>query len=165
MSLLQGPQPDNGCVLPAFVKWYKDNQLDLNVTKTKKFIIDFRKDEPKPKAIVIHFQEVEIVNSYKYLGTIFNSQLMFDTNTESTVKRGQQRNHLMRRLNSCNVSKNILCDFYHSFIKSLLTFSFICWFNELSLKDKNSLNRVVKVSEQFVLMPSGKRCYVPPEEN
>lgn len=84
------------------------NQLDLNVTKTKEFIIDFRKDRPKPKASVIHGQEVEIVNSSKYLGTIFNSQLMFDTNTESIIKREQQRNHLMQKLSSRNVSKKNL---------------------------------------------------------
>lgn len=55
----------------------------------------------------------------------------------------------MRKLNSSNVSKSILCNLYRSFIKSLLTFSFICSFYGLSVKDKNSLSSIVKVCSEI----------------
>ena len=61
---------------------------------------------------------MEIVTSYKYLGTIFDDHLKFDVNTEAIVKRGQQRIHLLRKLNSFSVSPVILCRFYQSFIES-----------------------------------------------
>ena len=43
----------------------------------------------------------------------------------------------------------VLCNFDHSFIENLLTFSFICWFSGLSVKEKNSLNTVVKVRSKI----------------
>ena len=81
---------------------------------------------------------------------MFDSKLKFDANTDSVVKRGQQRIYLMRKLNSFNVCERILRNFYLSFIESLITFSFICWYNGLTLKDKNSLNGIVKVCSKII---------------
>ena len=64
----------HGSALPAFISWCDNNSLDLNVSKTKELIIDFGKNRTKPVANYIHGKEVEIVDSYKYLGTIFDSQ-------------------------------------------------------------------------------------------
>ncbi len=199
VSLLQGAQSDHGCALSLFVNWCDANFLDLSVTKTKELVIDFRRNCPKPVASTINGNDVEIVETCKYLGTMFDSKLKFDTNTESIVKRGQQRIHLLRKLNSFNVSKSILCSFYHSFIESLLTFSFICWFYGLSVKEKNNLSSIVKscskiiglqltdlsslwkkravqkarqimghpdhiLSQEFRLMPSGRRYLAPPRK-
>lgn len=160
LSLLQGSESDHGCALPAFVKWCDDNFLDLNVLKTKELIIDFRQNSDEPKASTIHGEDVQIVDTYKYLGTVFDSQLKFDVNTESVVKRGQQRIYLMRKLNSFCVCDTILCNFYQSFIESLLTFSFICWFNGLSVKDKNSLNGIVKVCSKIIGAQQRDLCYL-----
>lgn len=199
LSLLQGAQSGHGSALSQFVNWCDDNFLDLNVTKTKELIIDFRKNQSTPEASIIHGENVEIVETYKYLGTMFDSNLRFDKNTESIIKRGQQRIHLMRKLNSFNVSQRILCYFYHSFIESLLTFSFTCWFYGLSVRDKNRLNSIVRIcskiigaqltdlstlwkkrvlqkarqvmscpdhvlSQEFCLMPSGRRYLAPPRK-
>ena len=112
LSLPQDTQLDHGLALNDFIKWCDDNFLDLNVRKTKELIIDFRNNSAEPKKSQIHGEPVGIVETYKYLGTIFDS----DKNTESLVKQGQQRIHLMHKLNS--VSKTILCSFYHSFIES-----------------------------------------------
>ena len=39
--------------------------------------------------------------------------------------------------------------FYKSCIQSVLTFSFICWFGNVSQKDKNKLQRVVNISSKI----------------
>ncbi|KAJ0066452.1 hypothetical protein NL108_013223 [Boleophthalmus pectinirostris] len=148
-SLSCREQTDHGRALPAFIEWCDNNHLDLNVAKTKEMVVDFRKKVHNPIASSIHGEAVEMVDSYKYLGTVFDSSLRFDKNTEHIVKRGQQRVHLMRKLSSFNVSSNILNNFYHSYIESLMTFSFICWFYGLSVKDKNSLNQIVKVCSKI----------------
>ncbi len=128
----------------------RQNFLDLKVSKTKELIINFGKTADIPKPSTIHGEDVEIVDNYKFLGTVLDSQLKFDANTESTVKQGQQRIHLLRKLNSFKVSDMTLNLFYQSFIESLLTFSFICWFNGLSMKDRNSLNGIVKVCSKII---------------
>lgn len=121
LTLLQGSESDHGSALPDFVNWCDENFLDLNVKKTKELVIYFRKNGGKPEASSIHGNEVEIVETYKYLGTMFYSQLKFHKNTECIVKRGQQRIHSLRKLNSFKVCNKILCMFYQSFIESLLT--------------------------------------------
>ena len=98
LSLLQGAQSDHGCALPSFVEWCDDNYLDLNVLKTRDLITDFRRNRPDPAARTIHGGNVEIVETYKYVGTMFDFRLKFDKNTQAIVKRGQQRIHLLRSL-------------------------------------------------------------------
>ncbi len=134
------------------------SQVDFNICVTHskhcvylfcQIIIDSRKNNTEPKPSIIHSKDVAIVDNYKYLGTLFDSQPKFDVNTDTIVKRGQ-RIHLLRKLNSFNVCNTVLCVFHQSFIESLLTLSFICWYNGLSVKDRNSLNNTVKVCSEII---------------
>ena len=68
-----------------------------------------------------------------YLGTIFEDTLKWDLNTEAMTRKGCQQLHLLQKLRSFNVDPTILELFYNSFIRSVLTFSFICWFIILML--------------------------------
>ncbi len=76
------------------------------------------------------------VEQYKYLGTV-------SPNTEVLCKRGQQRLYCLWKLRSFNVDKTLMCMFYRSYIESLLSFSLLCWFNSLNVKNKNCLERIV----------------------
>jgi hypothetical protein len=112
--------------------------------------VDLRKTKVDVTASMIHNEPVEIVDTFKYLGTVFDNKLKWDVNTEHIVKRGQQRVHLLRKLNSFSVSPVILCRFYQSFIESLISFSFICWFRSLSVHDKNSLTGIVNLCSKII---------------
>ena len=149
LTLLQGEGNSHGDSLSDFVGWCDSNFLELNVSKTKEMCIDFRKTEFDVSASMIHNEPVDIVESFKYLGTIFDNKLKWDVNTEDIVKRGQQRMHLLRKLNSFSVSSVILCRFYQSFIESLISFSFICWFRNLSVHDRNSLTGIVNLCSKI----------------
>ena len=135
-----------------FVDWCGNSYLDLNVTKTKEMIVDFRRQEHSPGKTSIHNNEVEIVSKYKCLGTIFDDQLKWD-NTEEIVKKGQQRLYLLRKLNYFSVDQKILTLFYKSFIGSVLSFSFICWFHSLGVKNRNSLQRIVRIASKITAVP------------
>lgn len=119
LSLLQGSESSHGKALSDYIDWCDMSSLDLNVCKTKEMVFDFRKNTVKPSTSVVHGEEVEIVHNYKYFGTVFDSSLKFDMNTDLTIRKEHQRIHLLRKLNSFNVSQSILCNFYHSFIKTL----------------------------------------------
>ena len=58
--------------------------------------------------------------------------------------------YLLRKLKSFSVSSIILSRFYQSFIESLLCFSFVCWFNSLSIHDKNSLHSIVNICSKII---------------
>ena len=84
--------------------------LDLDVNKTKDLVSDFRRNGGKHKASTIHGNEVEVVETYKYLSCFWFTVEVWQ-NIESTVKRGQQRIHLLRKLNSFNVCNKLRVSF------------------------------------------------------
>jgi hypothetical protein len=47
--------------------WFRDNNLYLNVSKTKERIMDYRKRWPEQAPIHIHGAVVERVESFKFL--------------------------------------------------------------------------------------------------
>ena len=147
LSLLNDTESVHGYALTKFIEWCDDSFLDLNVSKTKEIIIDFRKSTSAHEVSLIHNKGVEIVDNYKYLGTVFDSKLKFDANSVTIIKRAQQRVHLLRKLSSFNVCNTMLQIFYSSFIE---TFSFICWYNGLTVRDRNSLNNVVRVCSKII---------------
>ena len=59
--------------------WCSENDLELNVSKTKEMVFDFRK-----KLLTIAGEVIEEVKSFKFLGTTISSDLKWDGNQEST---------------------------------------------------------------------------------
>ena len=71
--------------------------------------------------------------------------LNLNANSDFINKKCQSRLYCLRKLLSFHVNTDILCTFYHCSLESVLTFSFVCWYSELSVKCKNVLDRVVNV--------------------
>ena len=132
LSLLQGSECHHGPALDEFVEWCDNTYLNLNVKKTKDMIIDFRRQGRSPPKTFVHNQEVEIVSTYTYFGSIFDNKLKLDLYTEAILKKGQQRLYFLRKLRSFMVDREILSLFYKTYIESVISFSFICWLQNLS---------------------------------
>ena len=67
------------------VDWCTNNDLELNVAKTKEMIIDFRKNKTAMPPLAIG-EQVELVDSFKFLGTTIANTLKWDTNAETIAK-------------------------------------------------------------------------------
>ena len=64
---------------------------------------------------------MECVESYKYLGTIIESKLNFEANSEALCQKGHQRLYCLRKMSYFNIAdKTMLTQFDHAFIKSVL---------------------------------------------
>ena len=61
----------------------KKNFLKLSLKKTKEMIIDFSKTPVQHEPLVINDGTVEIVEEYKYLGTIIDNKFDFSSHMES----------------------------------------------------------------------------------
>jgi hypothetical protein len=133
-----------------FTAWCKENYLDLNVKKTKEMVIDFRRNPDSVPVLFIDGTKVERVGEYKYLGTIIDSKLTFTPNTNAIHKKCQPRLYCLQKLRSLNVNHSVLCAFYRCFLESVLTFGLMCWFGGLCVKNRNVLDRVVKVCGKIV---------------
>ena len=130
-------------------RWCKDNYLDLNVEKTREMVIDFKRNGCVGEH-VIEGVIVEKVNEYKYLGTVLDNKLTFESNTSCIVKKCNWRMFCMFRLRSFGVSRKTLQMFYRSFIESVLTSYFVCWFGTVSVKNRGRLNSIVNRGSKVV---------------
>ena len=133
-----------------FSGWCDQNFLELNVGKTKEMVVDFKRNRTDVGALQIRGQTVERVEEYRYLGTIIDNKFNFEKNVESIHKKCRQRMVILYQLRSLMVSNKILTQCYRSFVESILTFSFICWFGSLNLKNSKNLDRVVKQCSKIV---------------
>ena len=95
-------------------------------------------------------QNIEIVHSYKYLRTIIDDKLSWDENTTNLYKKGQQRLYFLRKLNALHVDRNILSLFHDYVVNIVMTFGLICWWGNLSVKNRGKLNKLHTISCKIV---------------
>ena len=76
-------------------------------------------------------------------------KLCFEQNTSLLFKKGQQRLYCLRKLAKFNVEKTLMTLFYRSFVESVVTFSLICWYGSITVKQENSLSKLIKVSSRI----------------
>ncbi|KAK5904468.1 hypothetical protein CesoFtcFv8_006028 [Champsocephalus esox] len=111
-----------------FVGWCDNNHLQLNISKTKELVVDFRRSRKRPLTpITIRGKDVEVVNSYKFLGVHLNNKLDWSDNTDALFRKGQSKLFFLRMLRSFNVCTRLLQMFYQSVVASVLFFAVVCW--------------------------------------
>lgn len=131
--------------------WCQTVKLEINVTKTKELII-----QTKPRGasninpVVLDSRPVEVVENFKYLGTIIDRTLSFNVNSESIFKRANQRMFLIRKLRSFRVSQHILEMAYRGLVESILQFNITAWYGNLNVKDKNKLSKIVNTAGKVI---------------
>ena len=106
------------------ISWCNDNKLELNVNKTKEMIVDFRRKKSSPSSpLVIDGRTVEIVQHFKLLGSTISSNLKWELNVDTIVKKAQQRLYVLRMLTSFGLTTQVMLNFYRAVIESVPTFS------------------------------------------
>lgn len=108
-------------------KWCSNNNLLLNVSKTKEIAMDFRKGHFEHPPLTIDGAAVERVGSTKFLGVHICEDLSWTTNTTSLVKKAQQRLYFLRKLKKASAPPPILSTFYRGTIESTLTSCITVW--------------------------------------
>ncbi|TWW81783.1 hypothetical protein D4764_01G0015980 [Takifugu flavidus] len=83
------------CLVRDFVAWCHNNSLQLNTSKTKELVIDFGRDRPRPRPVQIGTEEVEGVQTYKYLGLWLDNRLDWTSNTRQLYKNTQSRMYFL----------------------------------------------------------------------
>ena len=77
---------------------------------------------------------MEVVDSFKYLGTVVDQKLTFTQQVDFVFKKAQQCLFLLRKLKYFGVSHGILEMVYRSLIESILAFSIVTWFGALAVR-------------------------------
>jgi len=127
----------------------EDNDLILNIDKTKELIMDFRKKSIL-QPLIIKGTEVERVESHKFLGLRVSSNLSWTINTAVTVKKAQQRLYFIRLLRKAGLSRNPLIQAYRGLVESILTNGIIVWFGSTTQAERRALQRVITTAEKII---------------
>jgi hypothetical protein len=138
--------------IDSLTSWFDSSFLELNVQKTKEICFEDSRvrDASLVRPVKIKGENVEQVETFKYLGTVLDYKLSFSFHVDSVCKKANQRLYLLRKLRSFDVSSEILETVYRSLIESILTFNIVAWFGNLSVKDRTRLTRVVKLAGKIV---------------
>ena len=111
--------------------------------------IDFGKNPVVTPPVVLNNQVVEVVNQYKYLGILVDNKLTFEPQVDAVCKKVHQRMYFYRKLRNFYVDNTFMQMFYSCFIESVLTFTFICWYGSISIKNKNRLQGLTNICSKI----------------
>jgi hypothetical protein len=132
------------------VDWCDRNFLELNVTKTEEMVIDFRRKSDDVHPLVIKGEEVRIVHSYKYLGTVIDDKLEWTPNIEACCKKASQRLFFLRRLRQFRVNSTILNLFFQSTVQSMLLYNQLCFYGAAKKADREQMDKIVKAASAVI---------------
>ena len=93
------------------VDWCTNNDLELNVAKTKEMIVDFRKNKTAMTPLTNSEQQLELVDSFKFLGTTIANTIKWDINAETIAKKAQKRMFFLRQLKQFRANKSNVTQF------------------------------------------------------
>ena len=102
------------------MNWCDKNYLYLNVCKIKEMCIDFRKNQRCPKLICIKGEAVERVETFKYLGVVFDSELNWKDNMNSVLKKVNTRMYCLKKLRCFGVNSGMLVSCYNAVYYSVI---------------------------------------------
>ena len=133
--------------------WCIRNKLQLNSSKTKEMIIDFRKKSEDHTPLSINGACVERVASFKFLGTVISEDLTWTANTTALVKKAQQTLHFLRVLRRNHREEKLQVSFYRATIEPVLMYCVTVWFAACSAADRRALQRVTRAAEKVIGCP------------
>ncbi|KAI3368906.1 hypothetical protein L3Q82_025426 [Scortum barcoo] len=130
--------------------WCRQNNLCINVKKTKEMIVDFRRGRHLPSPLYIGGTAVEVVSSFRYLGVHISDDLTWSKNTSCLIRKAHQRLYFLRRLRRAGMGSSVLTSFYRCVVESVLSSCIIVWHGSCSAAEKKALQRVVKAAQRTV---------------
>ncbi len=130
--------------------WCSDNNLSLNVEKTKEIFVDFRRVHTQHAPLTINGATVERVSSTKFLGVHITEDLSWTNNTAALAKKAQQCLYFFRKLRRARAPASIMCTFYRGTIESILTSCITVWYGACNASCRKTLQRIVRAAEKIV---------------
>ncbi|KAK1798577.1 hypothetical protein P4O66_006874 [Electrophorus voltai] len=123
--------------------WCQENNLLLNVSRTKDLIVDCsKKQERHYQPVRISGTTVERVDNFRYLGVHISQDLSWSHNTNSLAKKARQCLYHLRHLRDFRLPSKVLQNFYTCTIESILTGNITIWFGNSTKQDRQALQRV-----------------------
>ncbi|XP_059833317.1 aquaporin-4 isoform X2 [Hypanus sabinus] len=99
------------------VEWCHNNNLSLNLNKTKELIVDFRRGKPEVhEPVIIRGSEVERVSNFKFLGVTISEDLSWIHHINTIAKKARQCLYFLRSLQRFGMSSKTSANFLRSVV-------------------------------------------------
>eukprot|EP00061_Rhincodon_typus_P016855 g45284.t1 len=125
----------------SLVAWCNENNLSLNVSKSKELIIDFRKKGGEHAPIYINGNEVERMEKVKFFLVTKTDNPSWTSHIDAMVKKAQQRLFILRQLKKFGKSIKTLTNFYRCTTESILSECITTWYGNCSAQDMRNYRR------------------------
>eukprot|EP00061_Rhincodon_typus_P018284 g47393.t1 len=122
--------------IEGLVTWCNENNLSLNIGKTKELITDFGEKGGEYAPIYLDGTEVERVKSIKFIGVTITNDLSWTSQVNATAKKTQQRLFFLRWNRKFGMSIGSLTNFYTCAIESILSGCITAWYGNCSVQDR-----------------------------
>ena len=136
--------------------WCRDNNVSLNVEKTKEIVVNFRRALTHHPPLTINSDAVERVSSTKFLGVHLTEDLSWSSNTASLARKAQQHLYFLRRLKRARAPVPVMHTFYCGTTKNILTSCITVWNGGCTASCRKTLQRIVRAAEKIIGSPSFK---------
>ena len=132
-------------------EWTKQNQMLLNIKKTKTMNFNFTRNHQFASRLKIENEVLETITETKLLGVIVTDTLSWDPNTKYIVKRANARMRMLHKLVEFNVPVEDLLIIYILYIRSVLEQSCQVWHSSLTFENLTDIERVQKNALRIIL--------------
>ena len=136
--------------IQQLVSLCEEDDLELNVSKTKELIVDFRQGDHQYDPVTIKGVEVQRVPQYDYLGTTVTESLSWGANVQRLARKAFKRMYHLRKLRQFKVNNKLQLMFYGSVIESVMVFGVAVWGGALTCQDKRTIKRVKVCAERIM---------------
>lgn len=127
-----------------FTSWSDNNCVLLITAKTEELIVDFCRVRPPLQPVNIRGEDIEVVQTYKYLGVHLDNNFDWSTKTDEVYKKGQSWLFFLRRLRSFVVCSEMLLMFYQFVVAGVLFYGIVCWGRSITAKNIRRLDKLIK---------------------
>ena len=131
------------------VEWTDNNNMSVNLVKTKEMLISAAKEVPVTDPIIMNGCTIEQVKNHKLLGLNICSNLKWDDHINDVYKKANKRLHYLILLRRAGLEEKDLQLYYKQVIRPVMEYGCQVWHNNLPqyLSDKlqSIQNRAIKI--------------------
>ena len=138
--------------LDKVVQYCEENDMKLNTDKTKVAIFNTgRKFDFMPRLSADGSTHLEVVEEFKLLGIVFQSNLKWQANTDMMCKKGYARLWMLRRLKGLGASCSEMLDVFQKQIRCVLEMAVAVWEPALTQAQSKQIERVQQCAFYIIM--------------
>jgi hypothetical protein len=138
--------------LDRLIQYCKDKSMKINYEKTKVVLFNTARNyDFMPKLSVKKDIHLEVVEEFKLLGLIFQSNLRWQANTDYMCQKAYSRLWMLRRLKKLGAEKTEMLDVYLKQVRCVLEMGVAVWEPRLTQEQSKQLERVQKCAFYVIM--------------